>query len=301
MPTARMRWGRICAWAAMAGALGGCPGSGVERGSGRIRQETYRVAGATSLSCELPVRLRLTIAEPEGLALRGDDNLLPYVEVKRVGTELRLGWKPQAPEFTAFTLKGDLRLKRADLAILGATADLEASYLNLPRFQLVTTGASRAAISGNIPDLTLRAGGASYLSTWHAWSQRVQVEGTGTSRLKLRASEALTGSLTGGAGLEAADQGIRRVALALEGSAEAKVWAVQELEATLAGHAGLDARPGPTQRVRLNCSGNTEVWVRPGQGLEGQASGFSTVHVVGKPPKLALQTSGAATLDGSAR
>ncbi|MBD3336501.1 MAG: hypothetical protein GF355_13395 [Candidatus Eisenbacteria bacterium] len=174
---------------AMAGALivaGGSAGCVVEigetvEGSGSVKQVERSAAGfhgvALSAACDVIVEQ----GEEEGVSIRGEENLLEYIEtgvedcVLRVGSRRGFNLRPTKPLIVAVSLKELDRLQ------ISGSGTLEAANLNVVDLSIRVSGSGDAELLNLCADeLTVRISGSGDVTTaGYSTFQDVAISGSG--------------------------------------------------------------------------------------------------------------------------
>lgn len=188
------------------------------RGSGVVKTETREIAGFHGIVLDVPANLTLRQAGREGVAITGDDNVVPLVETVVERGTLRIRWARRG---------GDtVDVKSLDIVVDVRTIDaLAVRGSGRIRAARLEAGELRAAVDGS---------GRIVFEALDADVLGVAIRGNGRFAAAGRASS-LDATLAGSGELEAAKLESRRIRVELDGSARATVWADDVLSAAVAG------------------------------------------------------------------
>lgn len=164
-------------------------------GSGVAREETRPVAPFTELAVDGVFAVRVLVGPSQQVAIRGDDNILPYIRTTVrngrlsvssdrslcIRTDLRL--EIHVPSLTAFASNG--------------TVDLTVTGIHGPRFSLTLGGSGAAALSGRCERFEALLAGAGDLEAGELEAGQVSVRLTGAGDASVFAAERLEAAITG--------------------------------------------------------------------------------------------------------
>jgi hypothetical protein len=129
------------------------------------------------------------------LSITTDENLLPYIETRRVDKHLELRTRERLrPRHNVMVVVSSST--RAGARLSGAS-DLSASGLTGARFALETTGAADVTLDGTVDELLADMTGASDLKAKTLQARSVQISTTGAASASVNATESLRVSITG--------------------------------------------------------------------------------------------------------
>jgi len=207
------------------------------RGSGVVKTETREIAGFHAIAVDVPANVTLRQGDREGVAITGDDNVVPLVETVVEGGTLRIRWVRRGGytvDFKSLDIVVDVRAIDA-LAVRGS-GRIRAAGLRAGELQATVDGSGRIVFE-----------------TLDADSLEVAIRGNGRFAAAGRA-DSLEAALAGSGELEAAKLESRRARLTLNGSARATVWAHDTLSAAIAGSG--EVRYHGTPRVSQTVAGS---------------------------------------------
>ncbi len=234
---------RLAAVMVALGLLAGCTitGSDVVTGSGRTTTKDYDLSGFTKVNVGSAFQTQITRGEKYAVSVTVDDNIVEYLDVRVDGGTLNIGLKPRISlGFRNTTLRAQVTMPTLDgLDLSGATRTQLSGFTNTERLDVEISGASQ--LRGDIS----------------------------SGEMRLRASGASTGELTGATG-----------ALNAEASGASTV--------------RFDNLTSKDTTVRA--SGASNITVNASGKLTGDASGASTVRYVGNPASVQVDTSGASSV-----
>jgi hypothetical protein len=212
--------------------LAGCfPFSGV-RGSGRATKVSREVAPFNAIHVGGGIHLNVSSGPQAPLIVEADDNLIDLVEttVSSSGEldihfrTLGLVWSSatvvvtaRAPAIRALQASGgssiEAKLDPAEALELEASggADLRARSLEIGKLSASGSGGAVLELSGRTDELALEISGGARVRAQQLAARIVRVDGSGGCTGKLRASELIQGSLSGGCSLAVAGKASSRV------------------------------------------------------------------------------------------
>ncbi|WP_425260132.1 GIN domain-containing protein [Rubrivivax sp. RP6-9] len=205
-------------------------------GSGRIVTQEPPVGSFGGVSVADALVVDIEQAQPPGLFLEGDDNLLPLLDLQVQDGVLRV--RQRRP------------LKPTRLRIVARVWQLDS---------LAVSGSAVLRGDGLVAKtLQLRGGGSGVVKLQALTAERVVVQAGGSTVLRLagRANE-LALDAGGSALVDGAALQVRRVEARLGGAAAAKVWAADRLSGNVAGSAVLRYRGDP--QLALDSSGSGRI------------------------------------------
>lgn len=205
-------------------------------GSGRVVTQEPPVGSFSGVAVADAMVVDIEQAQPPGLFLEGDDNLLPLLDLRVEDGVLRV--RQRRP------------LKPTRLRIVARVWQLESLAVSGSAVLRAETLVAKT--------LQLRGGDSGVLKLQALTAERVELQAGGSTVLRLagRANE-LSLSAGGSAVAECAALQVRRVEARLGGSAAAKVWATDQLNASVGGAAVLRYRGDP--QLALDSSGNGRI------------------------------------------
>jgi RNA polymerase sigma factor (sigma-70 family) len=199
----------------------------VIRGSGKEVTKEMKLADFTSVEVSARFHADITRADKFRVTITADDNVLPYVEVTKDGSALKISLDSKRRRFHNITLKAAVALP-----------DLEG---------VSAGGASNVTVAGfaSEKDCKLRVSGASKL-TGDLRAGRVDLEAGGASHVSLKGSAKKARlSATGASHLTLAEFAVESAAVTLTGASHAKVQAKKELDYDLSGASHLSYAGDP--------------------------------------------------------
>jgi hypothetical protein len=187
------------------------------RGNGEIAERTYTVSGFDQVTLNLPGKLEIVQSDSEALTIRGESNLLEYIEANVSGDELeieaRRGYALEATRDLTFLLTVK-DLEEVSLTSAGEVTitDLESDHLVLnssgmgnfrlsdlqaERFDLEISGSGSADVSGQVERLYVQISGAGSFEGADLRSQEAEVNISGLGKATLWVEERLNTSISG--------------------------------------------------------------------------------------------------------
>ena len=194
-------------------------------GSGVSKEETRAVDAFHSLEAgnALQVNVTVTRGAKPGVNIKGDDNLVPFVESfvedgklvlrlkanSSISPKLPLRAEVVAGELDEVKASGAARLEmkygeKVDRFTADASGAAQVSVEGLESSQATATasGASQVMISGSAASLKVNSSGASRIKAESFAVEDADVSISGASRVTLRANKSVAGDLSGASQLE---------------------------------------------------------------------------------------------------
>ncbi len=227
-------------------------------GSGDIVTRNEEFTGFDRLEIGYAFHATIRQGDSYEVAIRVDDNLVDYLDVRQTGQTVHIGFEPGT-------------------MISHGTMEVDITMPELVSLDL--SGAGDGTISGFDSDnaVTLNLSGASTLEG-DIQSGDMRLEASGASRA----------DLTGSAGdVRVNASGASKVYL--DGSA-------RDLTAEASGASTVDLSKLTVRDARLNASGASEISVDASGRLDADASGGSHIYYTGNPTMGNIETSGASAI-----
>jgi hypothetical protein len=188
-------------------------------GSGNQVTRQMDVRDFTGIDASGAFRVNVVAGDAYSVAVTADDNLFEYIEVRKVGSTLRIGFNTMHPiSLGSGSFKADIVMPSLEsIGLSGASqanisgfktgkdfnADLSGASgligsLDAARIQARASGASRVQLQGSAGDLSINGSGASNIDLSGLKSgSRSSVELSGASQAAVPACESLEYSLSG--------------------------------------------------------------------------------------------------------
>lgn len=189
------------------------------KGSGTAKTVSRPVSGVRQVAVHGVGTLVVEVGATEGLTIEADDNLLPYIEVKRNGSAWEIGptrdvsFEPRTPityrlrvkALNALALSGATRAEinplpaagEFVLSMSGATS-AEFDGVDADTLKVSASGASRIEIkTGRATRQTVDLSGASRYRAFGLTSEITVVQGSGTSVVEVKATRELNVEASG--------------------------------------------------------------------------------------------------------
>jgi len=226
------------------------------RGSGNIKEEARQVGNFSGISVGTGIQATATIGPTTSVVLRGDDNLLPLIEVEVVNGKLTAqassgqGISPTQP------IKLTIVTPKLTSAAASGGARLSADATSGPEFTGDASGGAKVSVKGvDSKSLVAKASGGGTLELNNIKVDSADVDGSGGATISLAGT-------------------------------------VKTLKTHLSGGAGLKAQDAPVEALRVQASGGSRVYAQARSELSAELSGGATVHLKGNPAKRQVDTSG---------
>jgi hypothetical protein len=188
--------------------LGGCDSSDCvtcasgDVGSGRLATESRSVEGFSAVSIHGAIAVTVEHTGYESLEITAEDNILPLLESEVRGGRLFLGPVPGSSISTTRPIEYRLTVRTLDdIEVSGASAivvpDLDNEHL-----RVVISGASALTLVGRADVQEVAVSGASSYAAPDLRRRIANIDVSGASVAEVRASESLTGSVSGSSVVE---------------------------------------------------------------------------------------------------
>lgn len=164
------------------------------RGNGRVVTDKRPVTEFSDIKTGGMFRIEWRPGAPS-LSITTDDNLLPYIDSRVDGNTLYLESRDHlsptrhiqvvvtSPKLTGVSASGATRLDAADL--------------NVPKFYLETSGASKITLAGTADELLAEMSGATKLDAKDLRTKNSDITSSGASKAQVYATETLRVSISG--------------------------------------------------------------------------------------------------------
>jgi hypothetical protein len=164
------------------------------RGNGHIVTDNRKVTEFSDIKTGGMFRIEWRPGAPS-LSITTDDNLLRYIDSRVEGNTLYLESNDQlsptrhiqvvvrSPKLTGVSASGATRLDAADL--------------NIPKFYLETSGASKITLAGTVDNLLAEMSGATKLDAEALHTKNADITSSGAAKSEVYATETLRVSISG--------------------------------------------------------------------------------------------------------
>jgi Putative auto-transporter adhesin, head GIN domain len=214
-------------------------GSGANRikGSGNVVSKARSVAPFSKLRVDGPVDVRLAPGAQEGVSVRADDNLEPYITTVVEGDTLVVGIKPGSSFSTKNELVVAIDFKQLQRVQLRGSGDARIDRVKGDRFEAELSGSGDLSIGLlEVKELSARLSGSGDVSVaGQAEQQDWELSGSG---------DVAAASLSG-----------RKVKARLSGSGDLRLGVSQELDAQISGSGDLSYSGRPSVKSQVSGSG----------------------------------------------
>lgn len=236
--------------------------SNVQEGSGKIKEEIRNIQGFNAISVEQSLRAQVSPG-PFKVRIKGDDNVLPFVETAISKGVLRLKYK----EGVAFNTKNPVEVF------------IQAPHIN----SIQLTGASSLTGKLGTKDrLDIDTSGGSHVTLSRLDVKNLEVASSGASNVTVEqfVGKSLTIDSSGGCSIAMGKLNVKSVNIdasgasyiALEGSSE-------KVDIDVSGGARLNADQLKAKDVIIDASGASETQLKSAKVIKGDMTGGSAVHV----------------------
>lgn len=199
-----MNYLALIALAAAALVLSACnfviPGAVV--GSGKIVSESRPVSGFSKVDLTGYGDLAIDVNGSEALTIEGDDNIVPLVTTEVRGDTLYIGFKERTPVQRVTRLRYTVSAKQLEGLTVSGAGNVNASNINAPRMDVMTSGAGRINMSGKATDQTITLTGAGSFEGENLQGETAKVSTSGVGRAIVNASKSLDVNISGAGAVE---------------------------------------------------------------------------------------------------
>jgi hypothetical protein len=178
---------------AVALASGGCDWQGI-RGNGHIITDQRTIEDFSELHTSGGFRVEWRNGPP-ALSITTDENLLPYIETRKIDNYLQLRTRERVRP--RHGIKVVISSSSRSGAKLSGATDLAAPALAGPRFAVQSSGATDVTLDGAVDELLADMTGASDLKAKALQARTVQISTTGAASAQVNATEMLRVAITG--------------------------------------------------------------------------------------------------------
>lgn len=199
---------------AACGPEGSC---GLVAGSGRLDSVLRTVQPFTRIAVQDGIQATVARGQHRVVTVKGDDNLLQYVETRVEGERLLLRWQQGLLLSGTFPIEVDVTSDAVEGVEATNGSAVKANATSAPEFTVTVSGESRATVlaleskrliidasgsssvdvSGVAEDVTAVAGSGSRINTDGTVAHNAYLGGSARSALTVRASTRVRGSLSG--------------------------------------------------------------------------------------------------------
>jgi hypothetical protein len=183
----------IGAFVAILVLVGGCRWVGIQ-GNGHIVTDQRTIEDFSELHASGTFKIEWRNGPP-ALSITTDENLLPYVETRRIDNHLELRTRERL--WPRHGIKVVVSSSTRTGAKLSGATDLTASGLSGPKFAVESRGASDMTLDGVVDELLADMTGASDLKAKALQARSVQISTTGAGDALVNPTETLRVAITG--------------------------------------------------------------------------------------------------------
>jgi Putative auto-transporter adhesin, head GIN domain len=183
----------VASLAAVSLVLGSCDWEGI-RGNGHIVTDQRAVEDFTELHTRggFDVEWR---TGPPSLRITTDENLLPYVEARKIDNYLELRTRERIRPRHGIQIL--ISSSNRTGAKLSGASDLKVPGLTSDKFALESSGAAKVTLDGAVDKLLVDMTGASDLNAKSLQARSVEISTTGAGSAQVTATELLRVAITG--------------------------------------------------------------------------------------------------------
>jgi hypothetical protein len=185
----------VAAVAALALVSGACGVLGT-RGEGAVTSETRDVDAFSTVEASFGIRVSITIGDPAAVEVRAQNNLLPIIETVVASDTLRIR---STKEFaTSEGVEVVITTPQLDGIVLSGGSRGTVQGLAADAFDAELSGGSVLTATGTAGTMNLATSGGSVAELEGLTAGTVTVDVSGGSRTEIRATDAVSGSASGG-------------------------------------------------------------------------------------------------------
>lgn len=202
-------------------------------GSGNLKTETRQVSNIERVALEQKGDLTIIQGSTESLKVEADDNLLPYIETKMIGRELKLKIKDTYDVSGSSTIRYTLTVKNLDRITVAGAGNVTAEKLTGGDLGMNVSG------SGNIKIADLQGS-----------ALRIDTSGTGNFDLKGKVKTQVI-TINGAGNYTAGDLQSSEAEIIINGAGNATLWADDKLKVQINGFGNVNyyGKPTVTQNI----------------------------------------------------
>jgi hypothetical protein len=166
-------------------------------GSGERLTEEREIDAATRVEVSSGIALTVRIGEPASATVSAQENILPLIAVEAEGGTLRI--EPEQPFTSTERVEVAVTIPGLEELTASGGAAVELVDVALDQLTVELSGGSRVFGGTSVTGLVLVASGGSRAELDGLTATTIEVDASGGSVAELRATDAVTGSASGGA------------------------------------------------------------------------------------------------------
>jgi hypothetical protein len=154
------------------------------RGNGNMQKETRKIDGFKSVSSRGSVDLRIRQGASFSVEVEAESNILPLIETKVVGTELRVGITPGSSVSTTKNMVAYITMPNIEGISVSGSGDVYGeSTFKADKLNLSVTGSGDMNLTLQVKDLNSRiSGSGNFTLRGTAESHSIDIMGSGDMR-----------------------------------------------------------------------------------------------------------------------
>lgn len=171
-------------------------------GSGKVVSESRAVSGYNKVDLSGVGDLAIDVNGSEALTVEADDNILPLIETEVRGDTLHIGFKDRTLVQRATRLRYALSAKQLNGLTVSGAGNVNASNVDSPSMEVVTSGAGRIIMSGKATNQTITSSGVGSFEGENLLGETASVSMSGVGRAIVNASKSLDVNISGAGSVE---------------------------------------------------------------------------------------------------
>ncbi len=164
-------------------------------GSGISATEQREVGAFKSVSSSGSMDLSITIGTEQSVRVTADDNLLPLIETKLVGSQLRI--RPVEPISARTDLRVDIVIPVLEGVALSGSGSATLAGLTEPSLDLSIAGSGDVSASGTADNLSASIAGSGSLRLFNLATKAAEIKIAGSGDAEINAAESLSAAIAG--------------------------------------------------------------------------------------------------------
>jgi hypothetical protein len=177
-------------------AVAGCAGT-TKEGSGVDASESRQVDSFSRIALSAEADVVVSVGDPAGVTVRGDDNLLEEIQTSVDDGELEISQSDNVDLEPNAGLTVEVTVPDLEALAVSGVGDVSVEGLEGDLFKLDVSGAGSVEAAGQVRRIEADLSGAASLRLDALIAQEVQIDLSGAGDIRVHATESLTASVSG--------------------------------------------------------------------------------------------------------
>jgi hypothetical protein len=169
---------------------------GYESGSGVQKTETRNVSNFARIETAGAVTLEIAVGpSPTSVVISGDDNVVPRVKTTVSGGVLQI--RTEGVHHTKLPMRVKIAMPKLLAIETSGASQINVVNISGERFELDSSGSTKAVIGGTVDKLVLRLSGAGEVDAGGLVAKDADIDGKGASSVEVNATDKLSVRISG--------------------------------------------------------------------------------------------------------